>query len=347
MFGPRAKLTSLRVAVVGAGYWGPNLVRNFSSTPGIEVAYVCDLDAARLRDIARKFRVGATTTEFDDVLKDQSVDAVVLATPVASHRPLGEAALASGKHLWVEKPLAGTVADAEALVRAATKHDRCLFVDHTFVYTAAVRKIRELVQLDELGDVLYFDSVRINLGLFQSDANVLWDLGPHDLSIAQYVLGRRPRQVSAIGVRHVEDSHENMAYVTLKFDEKVVAHFHFNWLAPVKIRTTIIGGSKKMIVYNDLEPVEKIKVYDKGIDVTRPVLDPEARARALVSYRSGDMWSPRLDGSEALSVAVREFMDAIAEKREPLTSGHSGLDVVRMLEAAQSSLSQDGRFVDI
>jgi predicted dehydrogenase len=264
---------------------------------------------------------------------------------VASHRALGEKALAAGKHLWVEKPLAGTVADAEALVDAARRADRRLFVDHTFVYTAAVRKIRELVASGELGQVLYFDSVRVNLGLFQTDSNVLWDLGPHDLSIAQYVLGRRPKEVSAIGVRHVDGNQENMAYVTLRFDDRLVAHFHFNWLAPVKIRHTIIGGSKKMIVYNDLEPAEKLRVYDKGVDLAHPGSEAERRSM-LPSYRSGDMWSPRLDGAEALSLGAQEFQKAIEEKRTPLTDGAAGLEVVRILQAAQRSLNENGHFVE-
>jgi predicted dehydrogenase len=305
---------SLKVAVVGAGYWGPNLVRNFSSTPGMEVAWVCDLSEARLADIARKFRVGRTTTRFDELLQDPTLDAIALATPVASHRPLGEQILKAGKHLWVEKPLAGTVADAQALVSLAAQTKRCLFVDHTFLYTPAVRKIRELISTGEIGDVLYFDSVRVNLGLFQSDTNVLWDLGPHDLSIASYTLGVNPTSVSTVGIRHVEGAHEDMAYATLRYDKNLMAHFHFNWLAPVKVRFTMIGGSKKMIVYDDLEVVEKIKIYDKGIDVAQVDQDLEARRRALISYRS---------------------------------NGQMGLEVVRVLAGAQKSLEQGGTSIKL
>jgi predicted dehydrogenase len=338
---------SVKIAVVGAGYWGPNLIRNFSSTAGMEVAAVVDLDEARLADMARRFKVGRTTTRFEDVLRDPGIDAVALATPVATHRPLGEQALRAGKHLWVEKPLASTVADAEALVNLAAEKKRCLFVDHTFLYTPAVRKMRELISAGELGDVLYYDSVRVNLGLFQSDTNVLWDLGPHDLSIAQYVLGVRPRSVAAIGVRHVDGAHENMAYVTLRYERNVMAHFHFNWLAPVKVRFAMIGGSKKMIVYDDLEVSEKIKVYDKGIDVARPEQDVEAKRRALISYRAGDMWSPRLEGTEALTLAARDVAGAITEGRAPVANGQTGLDVVRILAAAQKSLDQSGAFIDL
>jgi len=333
----------LRIAVVGCGYWGPNLVRNFAATPGIKVACVCDLEPSRLEDIARRFSVGRTTTSIDDVLGDRAIDAVALATPVATHRSLGEAALRAGKHLWVEKPLAGSVADAEALVAVARERDRCLFVDHTFIYTPAVQKMRELVARGELGDVLYFDSVRVNLGLFQADANVLWDLGPHDLSIAHYVLGRRPRTVSAIGVRHVDGTHENMAYLTLQYDDSLIAHFHLNWLAPVKIRLTLIGGTRRMLVWDDIQTVEKLKVYDKGINVARAEApDLESRRRTLISYRTGDMWSPQLDQTEALSLAARDFACAIAERRAPTSDGEAGLDVVRALAAGQRSLDSAG-----
>jgi predicted dehydrogenase len=340
-------MTDLRIAVVGAGYWGPNLVRNFVSTPGVEVAWVCDLDAQRLADIGRKFRVERTTQRFQDLLDDPKLDAIALATPVATHRPLAEAALRAGKHVWVEKPLAGSVEDAEAMVAAARAAGRILFVDHTFVYTPAVRKIRELVASGELGEILYFDSVRINLGLFRSDANVLWDLGPHDLSIAHHVLGVQPVEVSAVGIRHVDGALENMAYVTLRYPGKLVSHFHFNWLAPVKLRTTLLGGTKKMVVYDDVETVEKIKVYDKGIDVTRPIEDIEARRRTLVSYRSGDMFSPRLDQTEALSNAARDFAGAIREGRAPVCDGAAGVAVVRALAAAQKSLESGGGFVRV
>ena len=340
---------ALRVAVVGCGYWGPNLVRNFAGMPGVELACICDLDAGRVGAIARGVRVGRTTTRFEDVLDDESIDAVALATPVATHRKLGEAALRAGKHLWVEKPLAGSVEDAEALVDVARIFDRRLLVDHTFIYTAAVQKVRDLVGRGDLGDIMYFDSVRVNLGLFQSDTNVLWDLGPHDLSIAQYVLGRRPVEVSAIGVKHVDGAHENMAYMTLRYEGgPLIAHFHLNWLAPVKVRLTMIGGTRKMLVYDDMEMAEKLKIYDKGIDVSSAdtaSIDVEARRQTLISYRSGDLWSPRLDATEALAVAVRDFAGAIREHRAPVCSGELGLDVVRTLAAAQCSLETNGAFV--
>jgi predicted dehydrogenase len=341
-------MKQLKVAVVGVGYWGPNLVRNLASTPNIEVAWVCDLEQQRLDDIARRVRVSRTTTRYQEVLDDPSVDAVVLATPVATHRKLGELALNAGKHLWVEKPLAGTLEDAAALVELAKKKDRRLLVDHTFIYTPAVRKIRELISSGEMGDVLYFDSVRVNLGLFQSDTNVLWDLGPHDLSIAQYALGKRPKEVSAIGIRHVDGAHENMAYVTLRYEDNIIAHFHFNWLAPVKVRLTLIGGTRRMLVFDDIEPVEKIKIYDKGIDVkAHAPSSPEDRRKMLISYRTGDMHSPKIDQTEALAFAARDFAASIVENRAPVSDGQLGLDVVKTLAAAQRSLEQNGAFITI
>ena len=336
----------LRLAVVGCGYWGPNLIRNFSALPDVTVVWACDSNAARLGDIARRFRVERTTTQFSDVLNDATIDGVALATPVATHRPLGEAALRAGKHLWVEKPIAATVEDAEALVTLARERDLRLMVDHTFVYTPAVRKIRELIAAGELGEILYFDSVRVNLGLFQSDTNVLWDLAPHDISIAQFVLARQPQAVSAVGVCHVDGMTENMAYVTLRYDERLVAHFHLNWLAPVKLRLTLVGGTRKMMVYDDIEPVEKLKIYDKGIDVDYGS-DLEARRRALISYRTGDMHSPCLELTEALTVAAREFACAVREHRAPLTDGQAGLNVVKVLAAAQRSLESGSGFVAV
>ena len=323
------------------------MVRNFASTTNVEVACVSDLDASRLADVSRKFRVEKVTTKAEEIFADPTIDAVVLATPVATHRPLGVAALRAGKHLWVEKPLAGTVADAEALVKESEESKKILFVDHTFVYTPAVRKIRDMIASGEMGEIHYFDSVRINLGLFQSDTNVVWDLGPHDLSIADFVLDKKPKEVSAIGVRHVEGTHENMAYVTIRYDKNLIAQFHFNWLAPVKLRTTIIGGSKKMLVWDDLEANEKIKVYDKGIDIAQVNKDVEVRRRTLISYRTGDMYSPRLDGTEALSAAAKDFVGAIADGRKPIADGRAGLSVVRILDAAQRSIEASGKWMAV
>lgn len=337
----------LRVAVIGCGYWGPNLIRNFSTAPGLEVAYACDLDAKRLEDVARKFRVARVTSQLTEVLADPTVHAVAIATPLPTHRHLAEAVLRAGKHLWVEKPLVATVKEAEELAALARERNLRLLVDHTFLYTPAVRKIRELFASGEMGEVMYFDSVRVNLGLFHASDNVLWDLAPHDLSIAQHVLGKLPREVSAFGVRHVEGAPENLAHVSLRYEGNLVAHFHFSWLAPVKVRRMMIGGSRRMVIYDDLEQMEKVKVFDRGVDIRRVQSDVEQRHKALVSYRSGDIWSPHLDGTEALSLAVQDFAASIREGREPLSSAQVGLDVVRVLAAAQSSLEQDGRWCPV
>lgn len=336
----------LKIAVVGCGYWGPNLVRNFASMEGVELASICDQDQRRLDELFRRYRISKQTTRIEDILEDPDINAVALATPVSTHRPLGERILQAQKHLWVEKPLASTSRDASALVTLAKERDLCLFVDHTFVYEPAVRKARELVSSGELGEVLYFDSVRVNLGLFQADANVCWDLGPHDLSIADYVLERQPNELLAVGVRHIRGAPENLVYLTLKYDSNLMAHFHFNWLAPVKVRKTMIGGTRRMIVYDDLEPVEKIKVFDKGVTPSETA-DMDTRRQTLVSYRSGDMSSPKLELREPLSLAAIDFVDAIRSHRAPAANGAMGLRVVQILEAAQESIERGGMFVKI
>lgn len=336
----------MKVAVIGYGYWGPNLVRNFSSAKGVEVAYVCDTRPERLELARTQFRVSNVTTDPQEVFSDSSVEAVALATPVATHRVLGEAALSSGKHLWMEKPLAGNVEDAEALVKTAKAHNRTLFVDHTFLFTPAVQKIRDLVQSGELGELYYFDSVRINLGLFQQDTNVLWDLGPHDVSISNYVLGSRPLRVSATGAQHISGAHTSLVYMTVHYPGNLIGHFNLSWLAPVKVRKTMIGGSRKMIVYDDLEPFEKIRVYDKGVAAT-PQLDQQERSQTLISYRVGDMWSPHLAHKEALASGVEDFIGAIKTGQKPLVSGDDGLAVIRVLSAAQHSLENGSQLVDL
>jgi predicted dehydrogenase len=336
---------TLRVAVVGCGYWGPNLIRNFSATPGMEVAYACDLDPQRLAEMSRQFKVTRTTSSVGEILEDPEVDAVALATPLPSHVTLGEAVLKAGKHLWVEKPLTATVKEAEHLAALARERDLRLFVDHTFLYTPAVRKLRELFTSGEMGELLYFDSVRINLGLFHETDNVLWDLAPHDLSIAQYVMGRLPREVSAFGARHIQGAPEDLAHVSLRYEGNLVAHFHFSWLAPVKVRRMMIGASRRMVIYDDMEQLEKVKVFDRGVDLREADADPEKRRRALVSYRTGDIASPRLDTTEALSLAVRDFQGAIREGRDPLSGPQVAIDVVRVLEAAQHSMDRDGAWV--
>lgn len=334
----------LRVGVIGYGYWGPNLVRNFMACPGSSVVAVSDLVEDRLLPLRKLYPNLRTTNNSTDVISDPSIDAIVIATPVTSHYDLAIVALRAGKHVLVEKPLASNSEQAARLIDEATSRDLVLMVDHTFVYTDAVRKVRELIASGTLGEIYYYDAVRVNLGLFQHDVNVIWDLGIHDLSIMDSVLPTKPIAISATGISHVPGQPENVAYITLFFPDRQIAHIHVNWLTPVKVRHTLIGGSEKMILYDDLEPSEKLKVYDKGITVTR---GPEDVYKMLVSYRSGDMWAPRLDNSEALQTEARHFIDCVQNKRPPETDGPSGLRMVKMIEAAERSLRARGELVEL
>ncbi|HEX8097012.1 MAG TPA: Gfo/Idh/MocA family oxidoreductase [Pyrinomonadaceae bacterium] len=334
----------LRVGVVGYGYWGPNLVRNFMEVPDSTVAAVCDVNAGRLERVSRRHPSVLVTTDYEELLADRGVDAVVLATPVSTHFRLAMRALERGKHVLVEKPLASTSEQALRLIEEAARRKLVLMVDHTFVYTGAVRAIREIVASKALGDVYYYDSVRVNLGLFQHDMNVIWDLAVHDLAIMDYVLPDMPAAVSATGISNITGQPENVAYITLFFPSQQIAHIHVNWLAPVKVRRTLIGGSEKMIVYDDLEPSEKVKVYDKGVTVSQR---PEAVYEMLVSYRAGDMWAPRLDQTEALRTEAAHFVACVAEGERPETDGEAGLRIVRILEAAEQSLRERGRLVEL
>ncbi|PYS24670.1 MAG: oxidoreductase [Acidobacteria bacterium] len=333
----------INVGVIGCGYWGPNLIRNFVDNDSAQLRWICDVDERRLTEMLRRYPFAQTTTDYQKLIGDSELDAVAVVTPVATHFLIASEFLRAGKHVLLEKPLAATVQQSEQLVELAQQHARTLMVDHTFVYTGAVRKMKEIVSSAELGDLLYFDSVRINLGLFQRDINVLWDLAPHDLSIMDYLIERQPEGLSAIGSCHIEEGIENIAYLIMKFPGDFIAHFHFNWLAPVKIRHTLIAGSSKMILYDDIEPTEKVRVYDKGVTANR-VADREAAYQTLVSYRTGDVWAPKLDTTEALRYVVAEFLDSIRTSRAPLTDGPAGLRVVRLLEAAQKSIKCGGQF---
>lgn len=332
----------IRIGMIGVGYWGPNLIRNFSELDDARVVACSDLSQERLNKISKRVPGIKCTTSFEDLLNDNEVDAVVIATPVSTHFPIAKAALEHGKHVMIEKPLADSAENALELVELAKKHDRILMVDHTFIYTSAVRKIRELLDSGDLGEVLYFDSVRVNLGLFQKDINVIWDLAPHDLSIMDYLLRAEPIAVSATGASHAGNNIANIAYMTLRFPNNLLAHFHVNWLAPVKIRQTLIGCSKKMIVYDDMEPTDKVRVYDKGITING---SPEKRYQTLVGYRTGDVLIPKIDTTEALQRVAQEFLDSINQKRAPLTDGVAGYRVVCLLEAAQKSLEANGQEV--
>jgi len=330
----------IRLGMIGYGYWGPNLVRNFIEVPGSQVIAVSDLRQERLALVKARYPSIKTTTDHRDLILDPMIDAIVIATPVSTHFNLAMQALQAGKHVLVEKPMAVTSEESNRLVEEAEHYQRVLMVDHTFVYTGAVRKMRELVERDELGDIYYYDSVRVNLGLFQHDVNVIWDLAVHDLSIMDFVLGVFPIAVSATGMNHLPGQPQNVAYVTLFFEGSLIAHLHVNWLSPVKVRRTLVGGSQKMIVYDDLDPSERIKVYDKGIVLNQ---NPESIYQMLISYRTGDMWAPQLDITEALQVEALHFLRCIEQGDKPITDGKAGLRVVRILEAATQSMLEWGR----
>jgi len=334
------------VAVVGYGYWGPNLVRNFSEAADVRLVSVCDLNVDRLASMQKRYPAVEATSDYDTLLRDPRIHAIAISTPVSSHFKLAMSALMAGKHVFVEKPIAATAEEAQRLVEEAARRRLVLAVDHTFIHTGAVGKMREIVE-SGLGDLYYYDSVRVNLGLFQHDVSVIWDLAVHDLSIMDYVLPMRPVAVSATGMSHVLGEPENIAYLTLFFDSTLIAHIHVNWLAPMKVRRTLIGGSRRMIVYDDLEPSEKIKVYDKGITVGGPALSGQSAYQAMVGYRTGDMWAPHLAVSEALGTEIKEFVRCIETGASPVADGQAGLRVVRILEAASRSLAQRGRVIEL
>jgi predicted dehydrogenase len=334
----------IRIGVIGYGYWGPNLVRNFMAAPGSAVTRVCDLRKERLSTLGKLYPGMKTCSDSSALINDPQIDAVVIATPVTSHFELAMSALKAGKHVLVEKPLAARSDQARKLVDEAAARNLVLLVDHTFVYTDAVRKIRELIASGQLGEIYYYDAVRVNLGLFQHDVNVIWDLAIHDLSIIDHVLPSKPVAVSATGISHVPGQPENVAYITLFFAGAQIAHVHVNWLTPVKVRHTLIGGSEKMILYDDLEPSEKLKLYDKGIDVTP---EPEDVYKMLVSYRLGDMWAPQLSNTEALQTEAIHFLDCIEHNKQPETDGPAGLRMVNLIEAAETSLRDRGRLIEL
>jgi len=334
----------LRVGVIGYGYWGPNLVRNFHEARGCQVRMVCDLSADRLAQVKARYPAVQVTRRCEELLNSPELDAVAVATPVSTHFPLASAALQAGKHVLVEKPLADSSAHCRRLMDLAERKRRLLMVDHTFPYTGAVMKIKELIDSGALGRIYYYDSTRINLGLFQHDVSVIWDLAVHDLAICDFLLKEKPVAVSATGTAHVPNQPPNVAYLTLFFPNNIIGHINVNWLAPVKIRQTLISGSEKMVVYDDNQPTEKVKVYDKGITV-KP--SPENIYRLRVSYRAGDMLAPQVDGTEALRRLTEDFAECVETGRRPRTDAESGLRVVRVLEAATRSLNARGRLVHI
>lgn len=335
----------IQVAVIGAGYWGPNLIRNFNQIPDARVAYVCDLDASKLTTLAAQYPTLVATSDYARILDDSQVDAVVIATPVSTHRALALDALRAGKHVLVEKPLAATAHAAREMNAAARAAQRVLMVGHTFIYNPAVVKVKEYIERGALGEIYYIDSARVNLGLHQFDINVIWDLAPHDISMILYWLGRRPLRVSARGNSYTQTDIEDVAFITLEFADKIMAHIHVSWMSPAKLRRTTIVGSKQMAVYDDLEVAEKVKLYDMGVE--QLALNADTRAELRRTYRVGDVISPRLDVAEPLRVECKHFIDCIVEGKTPLTDGDAGLAVVRILEAATRSLREGGRTIEL
>jgi len=332
----------IRIGIIGYGYWGPQIVRNFCALDDCEVAVVCDKSAAALRRAQHAHPGIPVSSDIGETLSAPSLDAIAVITPVWTHFELAKAALENGKHVFVEKPFTSTAAQAVELIELAEKKNLRIMVDHTFLFTGAVKKIRQLVDEGALGRLFYYDSTRVNLGLFQHDVNVIWDLAPHDLSIMDYLIKDKVEAIVATGERHL-NGHEDIAFITVYFQNNIIAHINVNWLSPVKVRTTLIGGEKKMVVWNDLEADEKVKVYDKGVKIT----SREGVYDLLVSYRSGDMWAPRVEQTEALKAECTYFIDCIKNSTTPFNDGHAGLKVVRMLEAATESIRERGRIVRI
>ncbi len=328
----------IRVGAIGCGYWGPNVIRNLDSLPDVELRWICDVDEERLQAVAARHPTARTTSRNADLLEDPAMDAVYLATPVSTHFELARRALDAGKHVLIEKPMATDLAQARDLQALAEARRRTLMVGHTFVFSPPVRKIKELIDAGQVGDIHYIETTRVNLGLFQKDASVLWDLGPHDLSILMYWLGEVPLSVSARGRSyHGGEALEDVAFVTLEFPSGVLAQVQLSWLAPSKLRRTSIVGRQRMIVYDDLEPVEKVKIYDRGVE-----RQPVSYGEFQLTYRSGDILIPRVDATEPLQLECAHFVDCIRTGRVPDASPQSGVDVVRVLLAAEQSLHANG-----
>ena len=330
----------IRFGVIGYGYWGPNVVRNLDHLEGSKVAAVSDMSPTALKRVAKAYPNVMVSADSADVISSPDIDAIAVVTPVWTHYELAKAALENGKHVFVEKPFTSNAAQAEELISLADRKNLKIMVDHTFLFTGAVKKIGQLLDDGALGKIYYYDSTRVNLGLFQHDINVIWDLATHDLAIIDHLIKETPEAISATGQNHL-NGHEDIAFITIYFPNKVIAHINVNWISPVKVRTTLIGGEKKMLVWNDLEADEKLKVYDKGVDVK----SQEGVYNLLVSYRSGDMWAPQVEQVEALKMELNYFVECIHEDTKPFNDGCAGLKVVRMLEAANESLSKRGQLV--
>ncbi|MBI5195850.1 MAG: Gfo/Idh/MocA family oxidoreductase [Nitrospirae bacterium] len=335
----------INVAVIGYGYWGPNLVRNFVDNHSTDVSYVCDIDKSRLKMIKQKKSQIKSVVDYRDIIKDDNVQVVAIATPVSTHYKIAYDVLNAGKHVFIEKPMTLNSSEGKKLIELAEKKNLIIFVDHTFIYTGAVKVIKDLLTSNEMGDIYYFDSVRVNLGMFQHDINVIWDLAPHDFSIMDYLIAEKPAFISSTGASRISGKVEDIAYISLRFQSGLIAHLHVNWMSPVKIRKIIIGCSKNMIVFDDLNVDEKVKVYDKGVKLMN--VSREKLYRNLVQYRIGNMYSPRIESTEALKAEITHLADCVINGKRPVTDGEAGLRVVKLLEAAQNSLRKGGIFVKI
>ena len=329
----------MNIAIIGYGYWGPNLLRNFSQVNNCKVKMVSDFRQDRLVIVSKTYPGIKVSTDPDDILLSKEIDAVVIATPVFTHFSLAKKALENGKHVLLEKPMTSTIKEAEELMNLAKQKGLLLMVDHTFLYTGAVMKMKQIINEKSIGEIQYFDSSRINLGLFQIDVNVLWDLAPHDISILLHLINKKPYSVNATGISHTKNGIENVAYLTINYSENFIAHFSCSWTSPVKLRTMLIGGDKKMLVFNDLEPSEKIRIYDTGYNYKTD----EEKNRLMVDYRTGDVYIPKLESKEALFGMASDFINSITNKTEPLSNAQLGLDVIQILEASQQSIKNKGK----
>lgn len=334
----------INIGLIGYGYWGPNLARNFNTNPDLNLAAICDFSEERLETARRMYPQLPVLADEKALFTDDSLDAIAISTPVSTHYKLAKSALSAGKHVWLEKPMTETVAQAEELISLAKDKGLVLLIDHTFVYTGAVRKIKELVDNGDLGDLIYYDSTRINLGLFQQDVDVIWDLAPHDLSIMQFLMPRKKLAVSATGSGGYGDGIVPKALLTIFMEDNIIGHVNVSWVSPVKIRQTLIGGSAKMVLYDDNNPSEKVKVYDKGVDLFQT---REELYHLHVQYRVGDMYAPQFDDTEALALEASHFVDCIANGAKPLTGGEDGLEVLKVLAASRESLQNRGAPVEL
>jgi predicted dehydrogenase len=336
-------MTNINIGIIGYGYWGTNIVRNFFNAANCTVSMVADGRPERLAHLAKAFPSVKRVSEGEEIIKSPDVDAVVIATPVFTHYALAKKALENGKHVLIEKPMTSSVAEADELINLAAQKNLLLMVDHTFLYTGAIQKMKEIIDNQVIGTPRYFDSARINLGLFQPDVNVLWDLAPHDISILIYLINKKPASINATGISHTKNSIENIAYMTVNYDSDFIAHFNCSWTSPVKVRQTLIGGDKKMIVYNDLEPSEKVRVYDTGYNHKTD----EDKNMIMVDYRTGDVYIPKLSSQEALAGVANDFIQSIISQMEPLANAFLGMKVVQILEASQTSIKNNGKEVKI